>query len=589
MYLKQVEAARSAIAGAAAAHEGMKQRLENLLEIRDNPLHLNVSVNTARSQLNLAEQAVTVAEADLSLLEAGPRAEDVAIARAQVELAQTVLEELEVQRGKMTLRSPTSGLISTRAVEPGEVATAGRTLLTISNLDKVTLTVYIPEDEIGKVEPGQGVDIYVDTFPGQPFPGVVSFIASEAEFTPKNVQTQKERVNMVFAVKVDLPNAEHALKPGMPADASIHLHETAAPEVVAALKASQPETPCVSPTPSPTPTSTPAPRRVEERKGVEAPAKFTVTSTPEPTSTPPPVEVVSPTPSPEPGPVSHPSGKVIFVTQDDNGVYNLWEIGVDGADRRLIGMDMHQPDVREDGTLLVNGAGVGKQESLLTLRLDGSDLQEVSMYSNDVNPQWAPDEARLVYVNEQVGELVLQESLQKDARRLPLYFDITPLLGRRPAWIDDEHVVYQGCDVWRGGSLCGLYVARVAGGVSPWRVVDDIQSTAPAVNTGRIAYMSNAHGSWDIFLLDPEWSEPLQITDNPAEDGLPTWSPDGEWLAFLSNRGGEWAVWAMRPEEGQEPVRLFGLDGSPGASWVGERMVWVTDSSPLPARSGTSG
>ena len=89
--------------------------------------------------------------------------------------------------------------------------------------------------------------------------------------------------------------------------------------------------------------------------------------------------------------------------------------------------------------------------------------------------------------------------------------------------------------------------------------------------------MSNAQGNWDIFLLDPERSEPLQLTDDPAQDGLPTWSPDGEWLAFLSNRGSEWAVWAVRPEDGREPVRLFGLEGSPGAEWVGERMVWFLD------------
>jgi multidrug resistance efflux pump len=79
--------------------------------------------------------------------------------------------------------------------------------------------VYVPEDELGRVYLGQVVEVEVDSFAGHVFSGTVSYIAQEAEFTPKNVQTEKERVNMVFAVRVRLPNPEHWLKPGMPADA----------------------------------------------------------------------------------------------------------------------------------------------------------------------------------------------------------------------------------------------------------------------------------------------------------------------------------------------------------------------------------
>jgi multidrug resistance efflux pump len=103
----------------------------------------------------------------------------------------------------------------------GEVALAGATLLTIANLDEVELTIYIPEDELNRVYLGQEVGVQVDSFPGRVFSGTVSYISQQAEFTPKNVQTEKERVNMVFAVRVRLPNSEHLLKPGMPADALI--------------------------------------------------------------------------------------------------------------------------------------------------------------------------------------------------------------------------------------------------------------------------------------------------------------------------------------------------------------------------------
>jgi len=121
----------------------------------------------------------------------------------------------------MTLTAPTSGMVMKKTVHRGEMAVAGATLMTIASLDEVTLTIYIPEDEIGRVRVGQTVEVSVDSFPGKVFQGRVSYIASEAEFTPKNVQTQKERVNMVFAVKVKIPNPAHELKPGMPADAAI--------------------------------------------------------------------------------------------------------------------------------------------------------------------------------------------------------------------------------------------------------------------------------------------------------------------------------------------------------------------------------
>jgi multidrug resistance efflux pump len=94
----------------------------------------------------------------------------------------------------------------------------GAALFTLADLDQVTLTVYVPEAELGKVALGQEVEVTVDAY-DQVFPGQVTHIASQAEFTPKNVQTQEERVHMVFAVKIRLDNPDHQLKPGMPADA----------------------------------------------------------------------------------------------------------------------------------------------------------------------------------------------------------------------------------------------------------------------------------------------------------------------------------------------------------------------------------
>jgi HlyD family secretion protein len=111
-------------------------------------------------------------------------------------------------------------LISTRVADPGELAVPGATLLTLVDLDRVRLKVFVPETQIGRVKLGQTAYVTVDSVP-QPFEGAVTFIGSEAEFTPKNVQTREERVNLVFAVDIGLDNPEHIFKPGMPADAEI--------------------------------------------------------------------------------------------------------------------------------------------------------------------------------------------------------------------------------------------------------------------------------------------------------------------------------------------------------------------------------
>jgi multidrug resistance efflux pump len=134
-------------------------------------------------------------------------------------MAQAALDTLLVQASKFTLTSPITGLVLERPVHVGEVAMPGAPLMTLADLENLTLTVYVPEDQLGQVRIGQLVEVTVDAYPQRTFEGTVSFIASQAEFTPKNVQTREERVSMVFAVKVKLPNPDHALKPGMPADA----------------------------------------------------------------------------------------------------------------------------------------------------------------------------------------------------------------------------------------------------------------------------------------------------------------------------------------------------------------------------------
>jgi HlyD family secretion protein len=206
---------------AQAALDGARAALSDLYAIRDNPQELNAQVDAAEAQYEVAQAAVEMAQAQVDGLRAGATDEEIAAAEAQVEQAQAALNTLLVYRDKLTIAAPGGGLVLELSIHEGELAAPGATLLTVGDLDEVTLTIYVPEDRLGQVLIGQEVEVRVDSFPDRTFTGTVIAIANEAEFTPRNVQTQEERVNMVFAVDVRIPNPDHALKPGIPADAVI--------------------------------------------------------------------------------------------------------------------------------------------------------------------------------------------------------------------------------------------------------------------------------------------------------------------------------------------------------------------------------
>jgi HlyD family secretion protein len=189
VYDYQVGAAQAAVEAAKASKEGADATLVALKALRDNPLALASQVRMAEGQYNLAVAGVAVAIAKLEELKAGPTAEEIAVAEAQGAQARAAVSGLQAQMAKMTLLSPISGVVTSRSAHRGEAAIAGATLLTVANLDEVNLTVYVPEDELGRVYLGQVVEVEVDSFPGRVFSGTVSHISQQAEFTPRNVQT----------------------------------------------------------------------------------------------------------------------------------------------------------------------------------------------------------------------------------------------------------------------------------------------------------------------------------------------------------------------------------------------------------------
>jgi multidrug resistance efflux pump len=212
-------AARPDLAQAETALASAQRTLDAVLAIRENPQQLHAAVDAARAQLGSAEAQLAQARARYELLRAGARPEQIQAAEAQLAQAKAVQQQVEVQLAKATLTAPRAGVILARPIHEGEAVNPGTPLMAIGATETARLTIYVSETQIGLVRPGQAAEVHVDTFPDRTFAGVVAFIAQQAEFTPRNVQTQDERATTVFAVRIDLPNADGALKPGMPADA----------------------------------------------------------------------------------------------------------------------------------------------------------------------------------------------------------------------------------------------------------------------------------------------------------------------------------------------------------------------------------
>ena len=173
----------------------------------------SLDVQAADTLVAQAEAGVVQAKAQITQVENNRIS-----AATVVQQAEAALDYVNLQLEKLQIYSPITGVVLTRTVEPGEVLAAGFTALTVGDLAHLTVTVYLPEDRYGQVKLGDLAELTIDSFPDDAFDAEVLRIADEAEYTPRNVQTQEERQNTVYAVKLAVQNKDGKLKPGMPAD-----------------------------------------------------------------------------------------------------------------------------------------------------------------------------------------------------------------------------------------------------------------------------------------------------------------------------------------------------------------------------------
>jgi HlyD family secretion protein len=227
---------RQAEANAAASDAQYRLALEGSRRediVQAEALYKTAEADYKRMKELLAAQTITqkqyddayaryvAAEQTYRKLARGLRKAEIDAARARRDQAAAQVEQLLKRVRDCVVLAPTNATVTHRVVEPGEFVTVGAPLLKLTNLDRVTLTIYVNEQQLARVKLRQPAEVRIDGMPDRVFQGTVTFISPTAEFTPKNVQTKEERTKLVFGVKVEVDNRDGALKPGLPADARL--------------------------------------------------------------------------------------------------------------------------------------------------------------------------------------------------------------------------------------------------------------------------------------------------------------------------------------------------------------------------------
>jgi tetratricopeptide (TPR) repeat protein len=300
----------------------------------------------------------------------------------------------------------------------------------------------------------------------------------------------------------------------------------------------------------------------------------------------------TPTPTtemPSPEPIAEPSqsvplvGHIAFpVWNLGTGQYDTYLSDLDGQGRRLVATGVHQPSISPDGEWLAVNGERDLQENILLVRTDGSEIIEITEHTEDSLPVWGPDGKHLAFSSTRHGDRQSRVYVID-----PLPFDGTKAKGRAlkagpddargsyPAWTAGGQIVFSGCDYTNQPVTCGLLRMTASPGThTPERVTTYAGDTAPAVHGDRIAFMSDRDGNWEVYVLEVDGSGLVRLTDSPAQDGLPAWSPDGLTIAYVSDEGGTWAVWAV-DASGANRRKLFDIGGGGLAGgWQRQRISW---------------
>jgi HlyD family secretion protein len=213
---QEIEQARAEVAAARAQVKNTMKSYERIRQTSEAGATSQQALDNIRAQLDVDQAQLTVKEKALNLALEGPRKEDVAAAKNNLETLKASLSLLKIRLADMTLTSPSTGVIQNRILEPGEMASANRPVVTMALTDPKWVRAYVPEPDLGRINLGMKAEILSDSFPNQKFEGWIGFISPVAEFTPKTVETEDLRTKLVYEVRVYVHDSKDLLRLGMP-------------------------------------------------------------------------------------------------------------------------------------------------------------------------------------------------------------------------------------------------------------------------------------------------------------------------------------------------------------------------------------
>lgn len=214
----EISAAQAQVASAQAQANKASADFARYRKLYDQDAISAQQLDAARTQAEVAQQALTAAQDQLTIVQDGARSGQVEAARAEVERLQAQVDAQQAQADGIDVESPASGTVLSKNFENNEFAPAGVPIVTVGDLDNCYVRVYVPSEDLARIQVGQAVKVYVDAYPGRAIAGTIQEISQQAEYTPRQSITARERANLVFAVKVAVQNQERIVKPGMPAD-----------------------------------------------------------------------------------------------------------------------------------------------------------------------------------------------------------------------------------------------------------------------------------------------------------------------------------------------------------------------------------
>jgi LysM repeat protein len=307
------------------------------------------------------------------------------------------------------------------------------------------------------------------------------------------------------------------------------------------------------------------------------------------TATPISTTATTPTTAPTPTPAQVAlGGKIVFPVFDPNksiqgqpGGYDIWMSDPQGNNREVLVSNASQPHLSPGGDLLAYRSWDPSGRGVAFLTIGGGRGGLLTSFLEDGLPSWAPDSVTMAFASRREGDRIsrLYRVNQANSAEHSL-----GLIGEYVNTFPDGRLVFKGCTV---EGACGMFISGPEGGPLT-ALTTNTSDTAPAPSPdgAKVAFMSferEGAGNWEIYIINSGGGDVARLTSNGANDGLPTWSPDGNTIAFVSDRDGTWAIWAMNPD-GSNQRKLFNMGGSPDGlvgfdvnnskGWLEERITW---------------